>query len=213
MNWVFVAAMSSWLGFVALAMVATLAMRAQPATHRIECDPAAQMSKLDPPSMDEIRTHVPYIRTVLKSRGVPQRDRGDLVQSVLIGAWEAITSDRYRPDPVRLRAWLAEIARRQAANYRRSARVQWEQLTDPDDMHHESQRTQPDGLLEVAEDWQFVTEQLKSPDEMQSVLIAHDLEELPMAEVARDRRVPLSTAYRWRATALESLRQVVRRRA
>ena len=78
--------------------------------------PAAQMSKPDPPSMEEIHALTPYIHSVLKARGVPERDRCDLVQRVLIGAWRAIASSRYEPQPgVPLRAWVGEIARRQAS--------------------------------------------------------------------------------------------------
>jgi RNA polymerase sigma factor (sigma-70 family) len=177
-------------------------------------DIAAQMSKVDPPLIGEIHALTPYIHAVLKARGVPERDRSDVVQRVLIGAWQAIMSCRYRPDPnVPLRAWVGEIARRQASSYRRSARVRREQITDPDDLQHEKQSSQPDEMLAEEEERQLVTSQLKSPDAMQAVLIAHDLEGLPMAEIAKKRRVPLSTAYRWRASALESLRQGVRRRA
>jgi RNA polymerase sigma factor (sigma-70 family) len=171
------------------------------------------MSKLDPPSIEEIHALTPYIRTVLKAHGVPQRDRCDLVQRVLIGAWQAIMSCRYQPEPgVPLRGWVGEIARRQASNYRRSARVQREQLTDPDEIQRESPRTQPDEALAEEEERELVAKQLQCPDAMRAVLIAHDLEGLPMAEIARARRVPLSTAYRWRAAALELLRQEVRRR-
>ena len=80
-------------------------------------------------------------------------------------------------------------------------------------MHHESRRARPDEMLEDAEDAQFMAEHLKRPDEKQSVLLAHDLDGLTMAEIAKDRRVPLSTAYRWRASALASLQDEARQRS
>jgi RNA polymerase sigma-70 factor (ECF subfamily) len=83
--------------------------------------------------MGEIYALTPYIAQVLKSRGVPQRDREDLIQRVLLGAWQAIAAGRFRRDPdIPLRAWVAEIARRQAFNYWRASRSRKEQLTDPD---------------------------------------------------------------------------------
>ena len=175
--------------------------------------PAAQMSKPDPPSMEEIHALTPYIHSVLKARGVPQRDRCDLVQRVLLGAWRAIASSRYRPEPgVPLRAWVGEIARRQASTYRRSALVRREELTDPDEIRHESRQPPPDDMLAEKEERHLVTTQLKSADPMQMILFAHDVEGLPMAEIAKEQRVPLSTAYRWRASALSALQKEARRR-
>jgi RNA polymerase sigma factor (sigma-70 family) len=175
--------------------------------------PVAQMSNLDPPSMEEIHALTPYIHAVLKARGVPQRDRWDLVQHVLIGAWQAIVSSRYQPKPgVPLRAWVGEIARRQASTYRRSARARQEELMDPDEIRHESRQTPPDDRLAEEEERQIVTTQLKSTNPMQSVLIAHDVDGVPMAEIAKEQRVPLSTAYRWRASALSALQKEARRR-
>jgi RNA polymerase sigma factor (sigma-70 family) len=176
-------------------------------------DAAAQMSNLDPPSMEEIHALTPYIHSVLKARGVPQRDRLDLVQRVLLGAWQAIISSRYRPIPgVPLRAWVGEIARRQASTYRRSARARQEELTDPDEIRHESQQTPPDERLAEEEERQIVAAQLQSTNPMRSILIAHDVDGVPMAEIAKEQRVPLSTAYRWRASALSALQKEARRR-
>ncbi|HLM73226.1 MAG TPA: sigma-70 family RNA polymerase sigma factor [Polyangiaceae bacterium] len=175
--------------------------------------PAAQMSKPDPPSMEEIHALTPYIHSVLKARGVPERDRCDLVQRVLIGAWRAIASSRYEPKPgVPLRAWVGEIARRQASTYRRSAMARREQLTAPDEIRHESRQPPPDDMLAEEEERHLMTTQLKSADPMQQILFAHDVEGVPMAEIAKEQRVPLSTAYRWRASALSALQKEARRR-
>jgi RNA polymerase sigma factor (sigma-70 family) len=209
--WVLMASgFALWGAFIVIARTRVAAVPSTPNLGPF----AAQASKLDPPVMAEVRALTPYIRAVLRSRGVLQRDEWDVVQDVLIGAWKAITSGRYRPSPTAsLKAWVAEIARRQAATYRRSVRHRWEELTDPGEIHHESRRARPDEMLEDAEDAQFVAEHLKCPDEKQSVLLAHDLDGLAIAEIARDRRVPLSTAYRWRASALASLQDEARQRS
>ncbi|XXT22382.1 sigma-70 family RNA polymerase sigma factor [Sorangium sp. So ce429] len=60
--------------------------------------------------------------------GIPRRDRADVEQQVLLGAWNAIRRGRYRPDPREkprdaLRKWLHGIAWRQAAHYFDSAWV------------------------------------------------------------------------------------------
>lgn len=45
-----------------------------------------------------------------------------------------------------------------------------------------------------------------------AVLIEHDLEGLPMLDVAESREIPLSTCYKWRARALGALRAEIERR-
>jgi DNA-directed RNA polymerase specialized sigma24 family protein len=69
-----------------------------------------------------------------------------------------------------------------------------------------------DDMLAEEEERHLVTAQLKSANPMQQILIAHDIEGLPMAEIAKEQRVPLSTAYRWRASALSALQKEARRR-
>jgi RNA polymerase sigma-70 factor, ECF subfamily len=41
--------------------------------------------------------------------------------------------------------------------------------------------------------------------------VAHDLDEIPMAELAEAARLPLSTLYKRRARALDALRDVLER--
>ncbi|WP_437491617.1 RNA polymerase sigma factor [Sorangium sp. So ce1014] len=58
--------------------------------------------------------------------GIRKRDRADVEQHVLLGAWNAIRRGKYRPDPRdkprdALRKWLHGIAWRQAAHYFDSA--------------------------------------------------------------------------------------------
>ncbi|WP_437597592.1 sigma-70 family RNA polymerase sigma factor [Sorangium sp. So ce590] len=79
----------------------------------------------------------PTITAILAERGIilatlagiPKRDRRDVEQQVLIGAWNAIRRGLYRPDPTdeprkALRKWLHGIAWRQASHYFGSAWVQ-----------------------------------------------------------------------------------------
>ncbi|WP_438017481.1 sigma-70 family RNA polymerase sigma factor [Sorangium sp. So ce315] len=80
------------------------------------------------PSIEALWAERPFIALLLRALHVPARDREDLLQSVLLGAWEAIRTRRYRPDPRRhprhaLRAWLHGIAWRQVSHYHESAYV------------------------------------------------------------------------------------------
>ncbi|WP_437484950.1 sigma-70 family RNA polymerase sigma factor [Sorangium sp. So ce1014] len=80
------------------------------------------------PSIEALWAERPFVALLLRSLRVPARDRADLLQTVLLGAWEAIRVCRYRPDPLRhprhaVRAWLHGIVWRQVSHYRESAYV------------------------------------------------------------------------------------------
>ncbi|WP_437478907.1 sigma-70 family RNA polymerase sigma factor [Sorangium sp. So ce1014] len=74
------------------------------------------------PSLDALVAERRLIAARLIACGVPARDREDLLQIVLIAAWEAIQSGRYRPDPRAaprraLQSWLHGITWRQAGHH------------------------------------------------------------------------------------------------
>lgn len=80
------------------------------------------------PSIEALWAERPFITLLLRALRVPVRDREDLLQTVLLGAWEAMRTSRYRPNPLRhprhaLRAWLHGIVWRQVSRYRESAYV------------------------------------------------------------------------------------------
>ncbi|WP_437654705.1 sigma-70 family RNA polymerase sigma factor [Sorangium sp. So ce1182] len=65
---------------------------------------------------------------MLIASGVPQRDRADVEQGIIIGAWRSVERGMYRPDPAdeprkALRRWLWGIAWRKAGHYLGSAYV------------------------------------------------------------------------------------------
>ncbi|WP_437906288.1 sigma-70 family RNA polymerase sigma factor [Sorangium sp. So ce327] len=85
------------------------------------------------PSIEALWAERPFVALLLRALHVPARDREDLLQTVLLGAWEAIRARRYRPDPRRhpraaLRAWLHGVIWRQVSHYRESAYVRCEIL-------------------------------------------------------------------------------------
>lgn len=74
------------------------------------------------PSLDVLVAERPMIAARLVACGIPARDCEDLLQIVLVAAWKAIQSGRYRPDPQTdprraIQAWLHGITWRQAGHY------------------------------------------------------------------------------------------------
>ncbi|WP_437336078.1 RNA polymerase sigma factor [Sorangium sp. So ce394] len=89
--------------------------------------PAAQHPRKKP-TMQAILAERGVIVAVLISSGVPQRDRDDVAQDILLGAWRSVKRGMYRPDPKAeprnaLRAWLYGIAWRKTGHYLGSAWV------------------------------------------------------------------------------------------
>ncbi|WP_434047124.1 MULTISPECIES: RNA polymerase sigma factor [Sorangium] len=78
------------------------------------------------PTVEAILAERSLIVAVLVSSGVPKRDREDVAQGIVLGAWRSIERGMYRPDPAdeprkALRRWLFSIAWKQAGHYTGSA--------------------------------------------------------------------------------------------
>ncbi|KYF62445.1 hypothetical protein BE11_21810 [Sorangium cellulosum] len=87
--------------------------------------PAARHPSQRPP-VQAILAERSLIFAVLVSSGVPQRDREDVAQGIVLGAWRSVERGMYRPDPAdeprkALRRWLWGIAWKQAGHYTGSA--------------------------------------------------------------------------------------------
>jgi RNA polymerase sigma-70 factor, ECF subfamily len=142
----------------------------------------------------------------LEHLGVPRQDRGDLTQEVFLAACRSFAS--YEVDRARPERWLNGITVRVAARYHERARRRRDEVT-PEDLAVEltDERPGPEERLAAEEERRLALTLLDAADAgPRAVLVAHDLDELPMAEIAARRGLPLSTTYRWRARALEALR-------
>ena len=132
-----------------------------------------------------------YVWNTLRRFGVREADLEDLVQDVFLKVH--VRSADY--DPTRpLRPWLFGFAYRVAADYRRLARHRVE-------AHHTSGEVasvEPavDERIEAHEERRLVRQALESVDlDRRAVLILHDLDEVPVPEVAEALGIPLNTAY------------------
>ncbi|XXX76650.1 sigma-70 family RNA polymerase sigma factor [Sorangium sp. So ce134] len=90
--------------------------------------PPAARHRRKRPSIEALLAERGVIVAVLISSGVPLRDRADVEQDILLGAWCSVKRGMYRPDPAQdarkaLRAWLYGIAWRKTGHYLHSAWV------------------------------------------------------------------------------------------
>lgn len=143
--------------------------------------------------------------------GVPLRDRRDASQDVLeraIRSWATF-------DPMRSRVerWTNKITVHTAGHYhaaRRALKRQGSVPLDDAPEAHEVAAEEPDpgDLLDSARAGGIVLNLVLGLDaDARAVVVAHDLDSVPMADIAERRGIPLSTAYKVRARALRSMAQ------
>ena len=134
--------------------------------------------------------HATFIARVLWRRGVPPSDLEDVRQEVLITAARSLADTQ----PTNVRAWLSVIARHKALHHLRGARRRPERPTDPSDIDTTTDTTTPETLLLVAEREATASALVATlRPKRRAVLVAHALDELPVAEVAAAFRIPTDT--------------------
>ncbi|WP_437735804.1 RNA polymerase sigma factor [Sorangium sp. So ce1335] len=142
---------------------------------------------------------------------VPERDRHDLSQDVLLSALTRFGS--YDPSRGPVARWLNGIAVNLAARYHAKASRRREVITDPAALCEAGDGATALELLLAAERRRLLRSLvLGLPFELRSVLVQHDLHEISMRDIAETRATPLSTVYRWRTRALHDAQEALARR-
>ncbi|MCC6557264.1 MAG: sigma-70 family RNA polymerase sigma factor [Polyangiaceae bacterium] len=137
--------------------------------------------------------------------GVAEAERGDVRQDVFLGAHRSF--HKYDPDRARPERWLNRITVHAAAHYRDRAVHRREQLDDDFAAVVDRSPGADDQL--IAEERRLDLLELLGglEDRLRAVLVAHDIDGVPMTEIAETLGIPVSTAYKWRARALAALRR------
>lgn len=151
-------------------------------------------------------THFDYVWRSLRRLGVPLSDIGDLTHDVFVVAWQRRGSlDPERP----LRAWLFGVAFRVASAHRRRS---WFSRTDlePEPQIADPGLTPEQATLIRAELAQLQAAIAKVPLRHRAVLLLHDFDEVPVADVAVALEVPLKTAYSRLAAGRKYFRRALR---
>ncbi|WP_437897122.1 sigma-70 family RNA polymerase sigma factor [Sorangium sp. So ce124] len=138
--------------------------------------------------------------------GVPLCHRGDVAGQVWLIAWQSWP--RFDPTRGRPERWLNSIAVHVASHYHRCAQRRKEELVDRIDVLDPA----PDAAA-VMESDDIRAGTIDAVNELEPdlrfVLVAHDLDGIPMAQVAEDAGLPLSTLYRRRTKAIGALRDII----
>jgi RNA polymerase sigma-70 factor (ECF subfamily) len=142
-----------------------------------------------PECVRAFETELEFVYRALRRHGVGASDAEDLAQEVFLILWRRWRElDRGRP----LRPWLSGVAFKLAHQHRqREGRFVPGGLLDREDSHRPS-----DDQLSGAQARALVSRALSClSDKHRAVLVMHDLDGLPMREIAAHLSVPLFTAY------------------
>jgi RNA polymerase sigma-70 factor, ECF subfamily len=150
--------------------------------------------------------HFGYVWNSLRRLGVREADLEDLAHEVFL----KVHANLRKFDPARpMRPWLFGFAYRVAADHRRLARNRLE-VTG---VHAEAIDSAPgaDDRLEAAEQKAFLVRALSEMDlDRRAVLVLHDVDGVPVPEIAGALSIPLNTAYSRLRLAREELAHAVR---
>lgn len=145
--------------------------------------PAARMLTV----RDIFRDELPYVWRVLRHLRVPDRDLDDACQEVFLVVADQIGQFR---GAASLRTWIYAIAWRVAQNHLRRAHVRRE-IPSESPARDLAAPAPEDGSTRTA--LEQVLEALSPEDRV--VLVLHEIEEMPMREVAEALEIPVKTAY------------------
>lgn len=153
----------------------------------------------------ERRRPLTWVWRWLRRLGVARRDRADVRQAVFLEArrrWHTFDPTRARPE-----CWLNAITVHLAARHNARAVHRREVLTSRAFANVASSERGPEGQLAAEERRRMLFEMLDllHPSD-RSVIIAHDIDEIPMVTIAAHVGMPLSTLYKWRTRGLADLR-------
>jgi len=148
-----------------------------------------------------------YVWGTLRRLGVSERDAEDIAHDVFLRVYEKLGAyDPSRP----LRPWLFGFAFRAASDYRRLARHRVEVMGAEQDAP--SLKPSADAELARAEDVALIAQALEAIDlERRAVLIAYEIDECPMKDIAEALEIPVFTAYSRLRVAREELEKHVAR--
>jgi RNA polymerase sigma-70 factor (ECF subfamily) len=145
-----------------------------------------------PPDLGAIfDEHFDYVWATLRRLGVRDADREDLVHEVFLKIHTRLADyDASRP----LRPWLFGFAYRVAADHHRLARHRVEVLGAPGDAADDT--VAADERVAALEERDLLLSALQTIElDRRAVLVMHDIDDVPVPEIAQMLDIPLNTAY------------------
>lgn len=169
-------------------------------------------SMVEKPTFEKIVSeNTSFVRRTLGQLGVPTRCLADVEQEVYRGVYRGLPAFdpalAVQPEAA-IRSWLFGICERQAANHRRSEIRRGEILVSVDELDTAGDAPSTEDSL-IEEERKALLHRLLATLEprRRAVVVAYELEGIPMNEVAAAIGIPVNTAWNRLRLAREDLRQ------
>lgn len=177
-----------------------------------------QVVAVDKPSFERIVSeNGSFVRRTLAQLGVPMRCLADVEQEVYRGVHRGLPGfdPALAPQPGgAVRSWLFGICERQAASHRRSEARRGEVLVAVDDLDTAQDVPDTEESLIEAERKALLHQLLATLEpRRRAVVVAYELEGIPMVDVAAAVGIPVNTAWNRLRLAREDLRSAWARMA
>ncbi|WP_438006107.1 sigma-70 family RNA polymerase sigma factor [Sorangium sp. So ce321] len=142
-----------------------------------------------------LRKHREMLATYLLRLGVKRQDLDDLMQEVLHGVHLGLS--RFNPELGTLRSWLIRIATHHFSHYRDRAHRRREVLWPPEGFEPLVEGAPSSEALTMDSDRREALDALLAElrPERRCVLVAHDILEMDMREIAQSLAIPINTAW------------------
>jgi RNA polymerase sigma-70 factor (ECF subfamily) len=179
---------------------------------------ASQKTPKDTPTFEKvIAEHGPFIHKMLSQLGVRAPDLPDVEQEVRLGIVKGLPTfdPELASNPASaMRAWLFGICERQAASQHRRESHRREVLCPERDLPsvRSSAPSAEQSLIEADREALLHALLATLEPRRRAVIAAHELEGIPMDDVAAAMAIPLNTAWNLRRLAREDLRAAWLRR-
>jgi RNA polymerase sigma-70 factor, ECF subfamily len=171
--------------------------------------PANVAGNLAPEFRAIFESELGYVWNALRRLGVPERDRSDVAHEVFVAVHRHLASyDPSRP----VRPWLFAFAFRCASAYRRAARNRFETFSEKG-VNTEELAPDPAPPVDDALGARALLAKalLHLDEDKRALVIMHELEGWPVAEIAHALGVPVQTIYSRIRAAREELTTILRR--
>lgn len=174
-------------------------------------------------SVVALASHFPQLLRWLRTLNIPERDRQDVGQEVLIGAfhrWASIVAPPGVSEATARRNWLFGVAVNKASEYRRHRGPKADRLTDP--LEHairipsgaptaEELLLRREEAAEIAEEVDLERLRAAVAPEAWSAFVAYEVEGLSMKAIAAAHGVPVGTIATRIRTAKADIRAAILR--
>ncbi|WP_437893720.1 sigma-70 family RNA polymerase sigma factor [Sorangium sp. So ce124] len=149
--------------------------------------------------------HLDLVRRYVERQGFRGADRDDLLQEIFLGASRSLP--RYDPRLASVRTWLLRIAFNHISNERKRAHRRHEEPW-PEEALDGLSSPAPDSetrLIEAQQRELLADLLLEVPPMRREILVAHDLEEEAVQDIAEERAMPRNTAWNHLRLARQTL--------